>query len=64
VARIADAAAVGTALVQRVAQHVDADGKARPGLVDAVLTDVRALAQGVRSARLLAAPPARSGGAS
>jgi tryptophan synthase alpha chain len=64
VARIADAAAVGTALVQRLAQHLDGDGKARPSLVDAVLADVRALAQGVRNARAAAARPALSGGAS
>jgi len=54
--------AVGAALVQRVAEHLDADGKARPGLVEAVLADVRALAQGVRGARA-ATRPALSGGA-
>jgi tryptophan synthase alpha chain len=62
VAHIADAVAVGAALVQRVAEHLDADGKARPGLVEAVLADVRALAQGVRGARA-ATRPALSGGA-
>jgi tryptophan synthase alpha chain len=51
VARAADAAAVGTALVERLAANLDADGNARPGLVDAVLADVRALAAGVRGAR-------------
>jgi tryptophan synthase alpha chain len=64
VARIADAAAVGTALVQRLAQHLDGDGKAGPSLVDAVLTDVRALAAGVRNARVAATRAASSGGAS
>jgi tryptophan synthase alpha chain len=51
VARIADAAVVGTALVDRVAAHLDGDGKARPTLIDAVLADVRALADGVHAAR-------------
>jgi tryptophan synthase alpha chain len=51
VARTADAAVVGTALVQRLAGYLDADNTARPGLIDAVLTDVRALAEGVRGAR-------------
>jgi tryptophan synthase alpha chain len=51
VARAADAAAVGSALVDRVAQHLDGDGHARPGLVDAVLGDINALARGVRGAR-------------
>jgi len=47
VARFADAAVVGTALVQRIAANL-AD---RPRLVDAVLADVAALAAGVRGAR-------------
>jgi tryptophan synthase alpha chain len=51
VARAADAAVVGTALVQRVALNLDPDRRAKPGLVDAVLADVRALAEGVRGAR-------------
>ena len=51
VARAADAAVVGTSLVQRVALNLDPDGRAKPGLVDAVLADVRALSTGVRGAR-------------
>jgi tryptophan synthase alpha chain len=51
VARVADAAVVGSALVDRIAASLDAAGKALPTLVDAVLADVRALAQGVRQAR-------------
>jgi tryptophan synthase alpha chain len=51
VARVADAAAVGSALVERVAANLDGAGKAKPGLVEAVLADVRALAAGVRGAR-------------
>jgi tryptophan synthase alpha chain len=52
VARAADAAVVGTALVQRLALNLDPDGRAKPGLVNTVLADVRALAAGVRTARL------------
>jgi tryptophan synthase alpha chain len=52
VARAADAAVVGSALVQRLALNLDPDGRARPGLVEAVLADVRALATGVREARM------------
>jgi tryptophan synthase alpha chain len=51
VARAADAAVVGSSLVQRLALNLDPEGNAKPGLVDAVLTDVRALSDGVRSAR-------------
>ena len=51
VARAADAAVVGTALVQRLALNLDPEGRAKPGLVDAVLADVRRLSMGVREAR-------------
>jgi tryptophan synthase alpha chain len=51
VARVADAAVIGSALVDRVAQSLDGAGKAMPGLVDAVLDEVRALATAVRRAR-------------
>jgi len=51
VAKAADAAAVGTALVDRLAFNLDPNGKAKPGLVEAVLADIRALAGGIRSAR-------------
>lgn len=51
VAKAADAAAVGTALVDRLAQNLDPTGKAKPGLVDAVLGDISALAKGIRGAR-------------
>ena len=51
VARAADAAVVGTALVQRLALNLNLDYSAKPGLVEAVLADVRALAAGVREAR-------------
>ncbi len=51
VARTADAAVVGTALVQRLALNLNPDNTAKPGLIDAVLADVRALAAGVRGGR-------------
>src|SRR4051794_17450542 len=51
VAKAADAAVVGSAIVDRLALNLDPDGNAKPGLVEAVLADVRALAAGVRSAR-------------
>jgi tryptophan synthase alpha chain len=51
VARAADAAVVGSALVQRLAANLGRDGRAEPGLVDAVLADISALAAGVRQAR-------------
>jgi tryptophan synthase alpha chain len=51
VARIADAAVVGSALVDLVAGNLDENGAARPGLVDAVLGLVADLAKGVRGAR-------------
>jgi tryptophan synthase alpha chain len=51
VACAADAAVVGSAVVDRLALNLDPEGRARPGLVDAVLADIRALAAGVRGAR-------------
>ena len=51
VARAADAAVIGTALVQRLALNLNPDNSAKPGLVDAVLADVRSLGEGVRGAR-------------
>ncbi|HUZ72196.1 MAG TPA: tryptophan synthase subunit alpha [Stellaceae bacterium] len=51
VARVADAAVVGSALVDGVAAALAPDGTATAGLIDAVLSRVRALAAGVRQAR-------------
>jgi tryptophan synthase alpha chain len=51
VARVADAAVVGTALVQRLALNLEPDGSAKPGLIDAVLANIHMLAVGVRGAR-------------
>jgi tryptophan synthase alpha chain len=55
IAGVADAAVVGSALVSRVASMLDEKGRAKPGLVEAVLADVAALAKGVRGARQAAA---------
>ncbi len=49
-ASVADAAVVGSALVDRLAGHVDENGSADPGLVDDVLSFVTELAEGVRGA--------------
>ncbi|MDR3440357.1 tryptophan synthase subunit alpha [Telmatospirillum sp.] len=45
---LADAAVVGSAIVQTVADGLDAGGRAKPGLVDDVLTFVGSLAAGLR----------------
>ncbi len=49
VARHADAAVVGTAIVDRVKMGLDSGGKARPELVPNLLAFVKSLADGVRS---------------
>ncbi len=51
VARVADAAVVGSVLVAKVAEGLDGGGRAAPGLVDGVLERTAALARGVREAR-------------
>ena len=51
VARTADAAVVGSALVETVRESLDANGKATARTAPAVLAVVRALADGVRRAR-------------
>ena len=50
-ARIADGAAVGTALVDTLAASLDERGRARPDTVRQVLDQVRGLAEAVRAAR-------------
>ncbi len=45
---IADAAVVASALIDTLSAHLDADGKALPGAVEAVLDQVRGLAAAVR----------------
>ncbi|MDH3661499.1 MAG: tryptophan synthase subunit alpha [Alphaproteobacteria bacterium] len=51
IAKVADAAVVGSALVDRIASSLDADGRPEPGLIDALLEQVSALADSVKSAR-------------
>lgn len=50
IAEIADAAVVGSALVETVAANLNADGTPKTGCARAVLDQVRALADGVRGA--------------
>ena len=54
VARVADAAVVGTAIVSRIAENLDDSGTALPQLADSVLELVSSLADGVRGARTTA----------
>jgi len=51
IAAVADAAVVGSALVDRIRAGLDANGRAKPGLVEDVLGLVRELSQAVRAAR-------------
>ncbi len=51
IARVADAAVVGSALVERVREGLDAQGRAKAALVPDALDYVAALAAGVRGAR-------------
>ena len=51
VAKVADGAVVGSALVDRIKAHLDGEGRARDSLPEAVLGLVRELAEGVRGAR-------------
>jgi tryptophan synthase alpha chain len=50
-ARVADGAVVGTQLVDTLAASLDAEGRATPRTVDAVLAEVRGLGAAVRAAR-------------
>jgi len=51
VARHADGAVIASALIDRLAKGLDANGKAPPALIEAVLDDVAALAAAIRTAR-------------
>jgi len=51
VAALADAAVVGSVLVNRLAENLDAAGRAKPGLAEAVLGLVSELARGVAAGR-------------
>ncbi|MCH7542650.1 MAG: tryptophan synthase subunit alpha [Proteobacteria bacterium] len=59
IARVADAAVVGSALVNRIAEGAEASGEAKARMVASVLEGARELARGVRGARLDA--PAAAG---
>jgi tryptophan synthase alpha chain len=52
VARHADAAVVASALIDALAANLDEAGRLKPGTVETVLDQVRALAAGVRGARV------------
>jgi tryptophan synthase alpha chain len=52
IARAADAVVVGSALVDQIARSLDEDGRPKPRLVEDLLARVRALAEGVRTARI------------
>jgi tryptophan synthase alpha chain len=51
IARVADAAVVGSALVAHIADSLDSNGRAKTGLQETLLAKVRELAAAVRSAR-------------
>jgi tryptophan synthase alpha chain len=51
IARVADAAVVGSALVAHIADSLDSNGRAKTGLQETLLAKVRDLAAAVRSAR-------------
>jgi len=51
IAKVADAAVVGSALVDKIAANLDEQGRPDPGLVNALLGDVAALATSIKSAR-------------
>lgn len=51
VASVSDAAVVGSAIVNKVRDHLDDAGAPRPGLVDEVLGFVKELADGVRKTK-------------
>ena len=53
--RVADAAVVASALIETLAASLDAQGRASPDTVRRVLDQVRALADGVRGARVRSA---------
>jgi len=55
IGRTADGVVVGTALVSAIAGSLDANGRATPGTVTAVIDLVESLAQGVRACRQMAA---------
>lgn len=55
IAKVADAAVVGSAIVSQIEQNLDQEGRAQPDLVQRVLAFVSDLAAGVRRGRSVAA---------
>lgn len=55
IARAADGAVVGSAIIDQIARELDENGKAKPGAAARVLAFVRSLADGVHNARAAAA---------
>ncbi|MBX3505419.1 MAG: tryptophan synthase subunit alpha [Parvibaculum sp.] len=55
IARTADGAVVGSAIVDAISKELDSNGKAKPGAAERVLGFVRMLADGVHKARAAAA---------
>lgn len=55
IARAADGAVVGSAIVDAIAREIENDGTIKPGAAERVLSFVRSLADGVHSARAAAA---------
>ena len=55
IARVADAAVVGSAIVEKVAEGLDPKRRVGADSVDLALAQVRALARSVRNARVTAA---------
>jgi len=55
IARTADGAVVGSAIVDAIAHEIDGNGNVKPGAVERVLGFVRSLADGVHAARAAAA---------
>lgn len=55
IARTADGAVVGSAIVDAIAHEIDGNGNVKPGAVERVLGFVRSLADGVHTARAAAA---------
>jgi tryptophan synthase alpha chain len=51
IAGVADAAVVGSSVIERLKAGLDGEGRAKPGLVEDVLSFVRALAEGARGGR-------------
>ncbi len=52
ITNIADAAVVGSAIIEKIAENIDGEGKAKPSLKKAVLDYIYGLAQGLRNSSI------------